>query len=61
MQGGWGQLGLQDPQVLGGEEFTWAGRKQDRSWQRGHGDKVTRMRNWLQHVKNDKQFGVAGA
>lgn len=41
--------------------LTRNGRERVRPWQRGHGDKVTRMRSCLQHVKNDKQFGVPGA
>lgn len=61
-QGGLGRSGVESPsQALGGEELTWNGREPVQPWQRGHGDKVIRMRSCLQHVKNDKQFGIAGA
>lgn len=32
------------------EELNQSGRESARSWQRGHGDKVTKMRSCLQHV-----------
>lgn len=47
--------------ALGGEELTWSRRERVRCWQRGHGDKVTKMRSCVPHVENDKQFGIAGA
>lgn len=32
------------------EELNQSGRESAQSWQRGHGDKVTKMRSCLQHV-----------